>query len=117
MLRDVTIKIRLTPLELDRIRTYADAHERSVSALVRDGVAAVVHSKPILTLKDVQSLMDLRNEVRRVGVNLNALLRSAHFEQHGMRDNGPRLADYQALVIDLRAAFDRLTTATRALQI
>ena len=117
MLRDVTIKVRLTPLELNRIRDYANAHERSVSALVRYGVAAVVHSKPILTPKDVQSLMELRNEVRRVGVNLNALLRSAHFEQHGMRDNGPRLADYQALIIDVREAFDRLTTATRALQI
>lgn len=117
MLRDVTIKIRLTPLELYQVRAYADAHERSVSALVRDGVAAVVHSKPILTPKDAQSLMDLRNEVRRVGINLNALLRSAHFEQHGMRDSGPRLTDYQMLAIDLRAAFDRLTTATRALQI
>lgn len=117
MLRDVTIKIRLTPPELNRLRAYANAHERSVSALVRNGVAAVVQSRPILTPQDVQSLMDLRNEVRRVGVNLNALLRSAHFEQHGMRDNGPRLADYQSLFIDLRAAFDRLTTATRALHI
>lgn len=117
MVRDVTIKIRVTAVELDRIRTYANTHERSVSALVREGVAAVIHSKPILSPKDVEAIVHLRNEVRRVGINLNALLRSAHFEQYGMRDNGPRLADYQALVVDLRAAFDRLTMMTGALPI
>lgn len=117
MPRDVTIKVRLTAAELDRIKIYAHTHERSVSALVRDGIAAVVHSRPIFTAKDVEALAQLRNEVRRVGINLNELLRNAHFEQHGMRDNGPRLVDYQALVVDLRAAFDRLTMATAALPI
>ena len=117
MVRDVTIKIRLTAAELDRIKTHANTHERSVSALVRDGVAAIIHSKPILSSKDIEALAHLRNEVRRVGINLNALLRSAHFEQYGMRNNGPRLADYQALAIDLRAAFDRLTIVTGPLPI
>jgi hypothetical protein len=117
MAREVTIKVRLTPAELDLIKSYANTHERSVSALVRDGVAAIVHSKAILDPKEVEALAHLRNEVRRVGINLNALLRSAHFEQHGMRNSGPRLTDYEALAIDLRAAFDRLTTVTRALPI
>lgn len=113
--RDAVFNLRLTPSELDRIRAVAEARQTKVSVLIRDGLAAVVNSKPVLTPKDVTALAELRDEVRRVGVNLNALLRSVHLEEHGVRDNGPRLADYQALAKDLRAALDRLTSATRAL--
>lgn len=115
MARDETLKIRLTPSELDRIRGHAKTTGASVSALVRGGLAAVVNAKPVLTDRDLKALVALRDEVRRVGVNLNALLRSAHLEEHGATPSGPRLKDYQAMASELRDALDRLTGATRAL--
>ena len=115
MAKDQTLKIRLTPSELDAIKKVANTDDTTVSALVRAGLAAVIHRKPLLTPSDTATLAGLRDEVRRVGVNLNALLRSAHLEEHGMSPDGPRLADYQALAADLRRVLDQLTEATRAL--
>lgn len=115
MARDETLKIRLSPPELAAIKAHAVNDDTTVSALVRAGLAAVVNRKSLLTKKDAETLAALREEVRRVGVNLNALLRSVHLEEHGVSPSGPRLTDYQALQADLRAMLDKLTAATRAL--
>lgn len=117
MTKTARLEIRLTGDEKQRIEVHAAQEKSTPSAMLRDALAAVLHAKPLLTAKDVEALSALREEVRRVGVNLNALLRLAHLEENGVKDNGPRLKDYQDMAADLRAALDRLTAATRALRI
>jgi hypothetical protein len=47
--KDQTLKIRLTPSELDAIKKAAKTDETTVSALVRAGLAAVINRKPLLS--------------------------------------------------------------------
>ena len=115
MSKDATLKVRLTPSELDGLRQHAEAEATTLSALVRAGVGAVVHRKPLFTVTDLDALEALREEVRRVGVNLNTLLRQVHLEQHGIAEDGPRLEEYKALQAELRTVFSRLEDATKEL--
>jgi hypothetical protein len=112
--RDATLKIRLTLSELANIRQAAQADATTVSALVRAGLVAVVNRKPLLTPEDGEVLRGLREQVRRAGINLNALLKTVHLIEHGVTKAGPNLEDYRTLYAELRAALDRLTEATRA---
>lgn len=113
--KDETLKVRLTAAELSGIRQKAEDQETTVSALVRAGLSAVLNGRPVLTPKDAEVLGTLRDEVRRVGVNLNTLLRSVHLEQHGVSPDGPRLADYRALSAELQTVMARLVSATDTL--
>lgn len=115
MPKDATVKIRLTPSELEGLREHASAEATTLSALIRTGVGAVLHRKPVFTAQDLDALDALREEVRRVGVNLNTLLREFHLERNGVTEEGPPIDDYRSIAADLKAVFQRLETATRAL--
>lgn len=115
MSKTARLEVRLSESEKERIDRLAKADQTTASAMLRTALSAVVNRKPLLTPKDVEVLAAVREEVRRVGINLNALLRSVHLEEHGVRDNGPRLADYQKMAAELNTMLDRLTRATRTL--
>jgi hypothetical protein len=112
--RDATLKVRLTPSELANIRRAAETEATTLSALVRAGLAAVIDRKPLLTPEEGELLRELREQVRRAGINLNALLKTVHLVENGVTKAGPNFEDYRALYVELRAALDRLTEATRA---
>ena len=111
------LEIRLSEAEKARLEQQAESEGTTPSALLRAALAASITRRPFLTPRDVESLDAVREEVRRVGVNLNVLLRSVHLEQHGMAPDGPRLADYQAMMVELQAVLDRLIRATESLAV
>lgn len=78
--RTEQVSLRLSPVELARLQGKADQSRQSVTAFVR----AAAMGKPV-TVQQVQAGdFELRQELRRIGVNLNQIAKSLNARQQAL---------------------------------
>jgi len=91
------VSIRLSPVELATLRSKANTAETSVTAFVR---SAALGKRVTVTQSTAPDFIT-RNELRRIGVNLNQIARSLN---EGRGHNPPELL---AICAKLETLFDR----------
>src|SRR3546814_3251469 len=69
------IGLRLSPDQKDKLRQAAERERLSVTGYIVAAATTVADREPFLTPEEIDALDQLREQLRRAGVNLNTLLR------------------------------------------
>lgn len=69
------IEIRVSPIERRAIELAAEENRNTLSQYVRRAALAQAEAAPFLKPDEIDSLDQLREQLRRAGINLNTLLR------------------------------------------
>lgn len=96
--RSEQVSVRLSPVELARLQDKADESRQSVTAFVR----AAAMGKPVTVRQEQAGDFELRQELRRIGVNLNQIAKSLNARQQALP------ASLVATCEKLDALFDRM---------
>ena len=102
------VEVRIEPTKKRIWEAAAARNGIRLSAFVRRAADAAALGAPFLSRQEIDSLDELRDQVRRVGVNLNALLRLLYIYE----DGGGRLPDHElvtAILADLQAVQREVT--------
>lgn len=83
------------------IEALASTHRETISGLIRRALRSVRDQKPLLSPAELEALHQVREQIRRAGVNLTVLLRNLHLYGHGVADAPPPVAELEALAAEL----------------
>lgn len=75
--RTKSVRVSLSPIELAQLNAKADAGDTTVTAFVR----ASALGKPVTVAKSTAPDFDTRNELRRIGVNLNQMAKAMNAQK------------------------------------
>lgn len=78
--RSEQVSVRLSPAELARLQGKADQSNQSVTAFVR----AAAMGKPVTVRQEQAGDFELRQELRRIGVNLNQIAKALNARQQAL---------------------------------
>ena len=96
--RSEQVSLRLSPVELARLQDKADQSRQSVTAFVR----AAAMGKPVTVRQAQETDFELRQELRRIGVNLNQIAKALNARQTALP------ASLVSTCEKLDALFDRM---------
>lgn len=95
--RTEQVNLRLSPIEAARLQDKADAAQTNLTAFVR----AAALGKPV-TVRQAASDFETRQELRRIGVNLNQIAKALNARQEALP------ASLVSCCEKLDALFDRM---------
>lgn len=78
--RTEQVSVRLSPLELARLQDKADQSRQTITAFVR----ASAMGKPVTVRQASPDDFELRQELRRIGVNLNQIAKALNARQEAL---------------------------------
>lgn len=78
--RTEQVSLRLSPAELARLQGKADQSSQTVTAFVR----AAAMGKPVTARQEQGGDFELRQELRRIGVNLNQIAKALNARQQAL---------------------------------
>jgi len=101
--RTEQVNLRLSPVELARLNAKAEAAQTNVTAFVR----AAAMGKSVTVRNQSSTDFETRQELRRIGVNLNQIAKALNARQQGLP------ASLVATCEKLDALFDRMLAHDR----
>jgi hypothetical protein len=96
--------MRLLPAEAEKLAAGAVRFRTTESGFVRRAVSGALAERPLLTPTELDELEQLREQIRRVGVNLNTVLRNLHLYDNGAADRPPPVDELHSLAVGVRQA-------------
>lgn len=112
--RSRVINVRLAPEEMESVERSAVAAAMTVSAFMRSLSLEGAGVSPFLN-DDDQAIFDLlRDELRRIGVNLNGLTRSVHRGKIREPEIAAQLAELRPVIAALGLELGKLTERAAA---
>lgn len=104
------MRFRVSVADKTRLQAGAEADEaRSLSAWILRAALAAADRTPLYTPDELATLRDLAEQLRRIGINLNQLVRALHtLEVGGNRGRLPDPAELAQLVAVLTATHDAI---------
>ena len=97
-------KFRVTPDEDAELAAVAKRFGTTVAGFIRKAVRSAVSQLPVLSPAEFDELYRAREQFRRAGYNLDALLRQVYLTQLGVTVRGPEADEFRAMLGELRQA-------------
>jgi hypothetical protein len=102
--------MRLLPAEAEKLAEGAARFRTTESGFVRRAIAAALADRQLLSPAELDELEQLREQVRRVGVNLNTVLRNLHLYENGATDRLPPMDELYSITAGVRQALLDIAT-------
>jgi hypothetical protein len=96
--------LRLSPEEDQAWREGAKHYRTTVTGFVRKAVRSVLSQRPVLSPTELDEIYKAREQFRRAGYNLDALLRQVYLTQLGVTVRGPEAEEFRGMLAELRQA-------------
>jgi hypothetical protein len=100
------LNMRLSADESARLDEGATQFRTTRSGFVRRAVAATLEQRPLLTPTEIEALYLVADQVRRVGSNVNVILRHLHLYQNEVQDRPPPIEELEAAAAAIRGVME-----------
>lgn len=102
------IEVRLAPEQKARLKEAADRERLTISGFVVAATNAAMTRQPFLTREEINGLDQLREQLRRAGINLNTLLRELQAFNRGSSRRAPFDEHFGEVKADLDGALGQI---------
>ena len=96
--------MRLLPAEAAKLAEGAARFRTTESGFVRRAITGALAGRQLLSPTELDALEQLREQVRRVGVNLNTVVRNLHLYENGAADRPPPADELHSIAAGVRQA-------------
>ncbi|WP_162175182.1 plasmid mobilization protein [Fodinicurvata fenggangensis] len=108
MNKTAKIELRVTPAERHILEGAAAENGNTLSNYVRRAALDQAQARPFFRPDEIEALDQVREQIRRAGVNLNILLRDMAAYESGRHKDAPDFTELPSIKTDFKAATTRL---------
>lgn len=100
------LNMRLSADETVQLELGAERFRTTRSGFVRRAITAALEQRPLLTPEELEAIYQLRDQVQRVGSNVNVILRNLHLYRNDVQDRPPPVDELEAAAAAIRGVME-----------